>query len=253
MVRATHAPTIDRSFVLDVLARTVAREAEALAFPTVAGRLRPPARAFVFGGVLRNAVLSALRQERLPWRDVDYVVFGLDSDDELYEAFAPDHPRRNSFGGLKLELGGTTIDIWRAELQATIAGQASRVVEPEEFLPCVTLTVDAVLYDPRAATLYEQGFVHALRERTIETGRDSRWIEPWVPYHLAHLAYVRELTGFAIGPGAAACVRTAGSAAVVEAAVRYLESKGTCPHPRDTVASLVAEARTGRGASWTKS
>lgn len=236
--------TLDRSFVLHTFARAFSPEGTALAFPTIAGHLRPPARVLLFGGVLRNAVLSAVVHKRFPIRDVDYVVFGLDSDDELYEAFAAQHPRRNSFGGLKLDVDCVAVDVWRAELEQIIAGQSPRATEPEEFLHCVTLTTDAVLYDPRAAILYEQEFIRAIRDRTIDVGRDSCWIDPWVPYHVAHLAYVRQLTGFRISTRARARVRDAASASVVEQAVRYLETKGTCERPRDAVSSLVSEART---------
>ncbi len=242
-MRATAASALDRSSLLELFARTFPADGAGLAFPTVAGHLSPPARAFVFGGVLRNAVLALLLQKRFPIRDVDYVVFGLASDDELYDAFAQQHPRRNSFGGLKIDVGGVTVDIWRAELEQVIAGQSPHTAEPEDFLHCVTLTTDAVLYDPYARILYERQFVRAITDRTIDVGRDSRWIDPWVPYHVAHLAYVRRLTGFRISAGAAARVRDFATACVIEQAVRYLEAKGRCERPRDAVSSLVLEAR----------
>lgn len=242
-MRAAPASALDRSSLLDLLVRAFTPDGAELAFPTIAGRLRPPARAFVFGGVLRNAVLAPMLQKRFAIRDVDYVVFGLASDDELYDAFAPQHPRRNSFGGLKIDVGGVTVDVWRAELEQVIAGQSPHRVEPEDFLHCVTLTTDAVLYDPRARFVYEQQFVRAITDRTIDVGRDSRWIDPWVSYHLAHLAYVRRLTAFRLGARAAARVRNFATACMIEQAVRYLEAKGGCERPRDAVSSLVFEAR----------
>ncbi len=241
-MRVAPVSSLDRSSLLDLLARAFTPDGAELAFPTIAGRLRPPAQAFVFGGVLRNAALAPMLQKRFSIRDVDYVVFGLANDDELYDAFAPEHPRRNSFGGLKIDVRGVTVDVWRSELEQVIAGQSPHTAEPEDFLHCVTLTTDAVLYDPRARILYEQQFVRAITDRTIDVGRDSRWIDPWVPYHFAHLAYVRWLTGFRLSAGAAVRVRDAAAACVIEPAVRYLEAKGGCERPRDAVSSLISEA-----------
>lgn len=243
-MRSALVSGLDRRSLLNLLVRMFMPDAAELAFPTIADCLRPPAQAFVFGGVLRNAVLARVLQKQFSIRDVDYVVFGLASDDELYDAFTVWHPKRNSFGGLKIDIGNVTVDVWRAELEQIIAGLPPRPAEPEDFLHCVTLTTDAVLFDPRTPIVYEQQFVRAITERTIDVGRDSRWIDPWVPYHLAHLAYVRQLTGFRLSVGAAARVRASASASVIEQAVRYLGAKDSCEGPHDAVASLVREATT---------
>lgn len=156
----------------------------------VVERFARPARAFVFGGLLRNAVLSQRFGRSLPLRDLDIVVFGLSSDEELETRFERDPRRRNSFGGLKVEVLGAVVDIWRAELQLQIAGAGSLAATLESFLRCVTLTTDAVLFDVSEGLLYETGFLRSIQEEIIDVGAASRWLPHWVGYHLAHLAYV---------------------------------------------------------------
>lgn len=238
-MRPVPAPFLDRAFALEVIQRTVERRSIATIVQEVTTRLPAPAQTLVFGGVLRNSVLSEILHKPFPVRDLDFVVFGLATDEELYRAFALEQPRRNSFGGAKLSVSGITVDVWRAELELRIAGQPPQVTNIEDFLKCVTLTTDAVLYDPPTATLYEQGFLNAMSQRMIDLGADSLWVSPWKPYHLAHLAYVHRLTGFRISDRARACAREAASQPVIEEAVQYLESRGKCTNPRAAVVSVL--------------
>jgi hypothetical protein len=242
MVNKTSTSSLDRSFVVESIRHALDQWGIAFTIQRVTSRLAPPAETFVFGGALRNAVLSAILNKAFSVKDLDFVVFGLASDDELQSAFANERPRRNSFGGMKLSLEGITVDIWRAELELKIAGQQPQVASIDDFLECVTLTTDAILYNPDVAVFSEQAFLHTMAHRTIDLGKHSRWIDPWVPYHLAHLAYVRELTGFSISDEARARVSEAASESVVEQAVQYLESRGKCVNPREAVLLLVSEA-----------
>lgn len=237
------APTspLDRGFALGVIQSALEKQGTAVVVQEVASRLSRPAQTFLFGGFLRNSLLSEILRKPLPVRDLDFVVFGLGADDELHRAFKLEKPRRNSFGGAKISVGEFTVDIWRAELELRIAGQPPQVAGIEDFLKCVTLTTDAVLYDPRSAKLYEEGFLRAMSQRTIDLGTRSRWVEPWLPYHLAHLAYVRELTGFDVSDRVRACVREAASEPVVEQAVQYMESRGKSSNPRGVLTSLLNE------------
>lgn len=238
-MRAVPMSSPDRSFALRCIKGVLERSDVAMAIDEVVGHVAAPAQAFVFGGVLRNAVLAEMLQTSMALRDLDFVVFGVMSDHQLHDAFAAARPGRNRFGGMKLGVNGFTVDIWRAELELTIAGQTPQVTSITDFLDCVTLTADAVLYDPRSATLHERGFLEAMARRTIDLGTRSRWLDPWVAYHFAHMAYVHEVTGFALSETARARVREHASTSVIEQAVRYLQSKDTCANPRATVLSLV--------------
>lgn len=241
MMRTAPTSPLDRGFALGVIQSALEKQGTAAVVQEVASRFPRPARTLVFGGVLRNSVLSEILHKPFPVRDLDFVVFGLRNDEELHKAFPLEQPRRNSFGGAKLSVGEFTLDIWRAELELRIAGQPPQVAAIEDFLKCVTLTTDAVLYDPGSAKIYEQGFLRAMSQRTIDLGTRSRWLEPWLPYHLAHLAYVRELTGFAVSDRVRARVREAASESVVEQAVQYLVSRGKGTNPREAVSALLSE------------
>ncbi len=234
---------LDRPFVVRSLQRVFEREFGKGLFLAVTERFQAPARALVFGGVLRNAVLSAVLRKSFPVRDVDFVVFGLANDDQLYAGFRAERPQQNSFGGLKVIVQGLIVDIWRAELALEIAGQPPHVAGIEEFLKCVTLTTDAILFDPQSPTVYEQGFLRAIRHEEIDLGSHSRWSDHWTPYHLAHLAYLRELTGFRISAPARMRVRETATESAVEQAIQYLESRNKCRSPRDAVLALIHETR----------
>lgn len=238
----TSTSSLDRAFVIRSIQSALDRWGITVAIQKVTSRLPPPAQIFLFGGVLRNAVLSAILDKPFPVKDLDFVVFGLASDDEILRAFAAQRPSRNSFSGMKFNMDGITVDIWRAELELKIAGQASQAARVDDFLECVTLTTDAILYHPGEAMFSEEGFLRTMAEKTIDLGLHSQWIDPWVSYHLAHLAYVRELTGFRISDRARARVREAASESAVEKAVHYLELRGKCINPQEAVLSLVSEA-----------
>ena len=239
------APTsvLDRRVVLETLARVFDREGMMPRLSAVTQRLKAPAQVWLFGGAIRNAILSEKLDHYVPIRDLDFVVFNIE-DDALAKAFAPEAPRLNTFGGLKVTLEGLTVDIWRAELQWLIAGHAQPMARTiEAYLNCVTLTTDAVLYDVQRKELQEQGFLRAMSERTIDIGADSHWVEPWVPYHLAHLAYVRSLTNFEVGERARSTVREVATGGVIERAVQYLATGNKCDDPRRVVVTLVQHVR----------
>lgn len=239
-IRATPlTPTL----VLEALERVLTSPQHRSVLRTVCSSFHAPARALLFGGVIRNAVLASVLHRSFPARDADFVVFGMPSDDHLYDALKAFHPARNSFGGLKIQVDGSTVDIWRAELEQQIAGQPPIVQGVDDLLRCVTLTTDAVLYDPNEHIIFEEGFIQAVNTRTIDIGAQSRWIEPWLHYHLAHLAYVHMLTGFALTPQTHRVAREALSESVIEQSIAYLESRHKCDDPRQAVLALVGEVR----------
>jgi hypothetical protein len=241
-MRAPSTSSLDRPFVVRTIEQALDLWGITSTIQKVTDHFTHPVQTFVFGGALRNAVLSSILNKPFLVNDLDFVVFGLASDEEIHTAFAAEQLRRNSFGGMKLSMDGITVDIWRAELELKIAGQQPLVASVDDFLECVTLTTDAILYKPGVVALKEQGFLRTMAQRVIDIGEHSQWINPWVPYHLAHLAYVRELTGFRISDRALARVSEVASESVSEQAVEYLESKGKCTNPRDAVLSLVSEA-----------
>jgi len=206
-------------------------------------RLSGPLEVMVQGGFLRNAVLATHFGIMVPARDLDFVVRGLGSDDELVALFERDEPQRTSFGGVKLEVGGVGVDIWRTQLQMQVAGREPKDDPVSEVLQYVTLTTDAVGYDIVAETLHERGFLEAMGNRTIDFGERSLWIAKWRHFHIAHLAYVRAITGFGLSFRLRQRVLENVDQSVLQQAADYLASRKKYAHPTRCLDALLAEAQ----------
>lgn len=127
-------------------------------------------RAFLFGGFLRELMLSRSRIA-LP-RDIDIVVDGVDVD-ELEEIFGMPPSRTTRFGGLSFKVDCLSVDVWR--LCDTWAFK-ERLVGPICFerLPATTfLNIEAVVAELTFESgsrpdIYEAGFFSAIAERTLD-------------------------------------------------------------------------------------
>lgn len=207
----------------------------------VQARLGSTGRAMLQGGILRDAALQLVLGRDVRSHDVDFVVFGVPSEEDLRRCFSRDSARSNTFGGVKLTYSGLSIDIWRAELQLRCAASSAPEADIHSLLNCVTLTPDAVLFDPVSGELAEAGFLDALNHREMRLGRDSRWVRPWAAYHLAHLAHVYEKTGFRLHDEILERVRAVAADDLVEEARAYLARKGR-PRASGLVDELVSMA-----------
>ncbi len=228
-----------RSAIEAVIAKRMYRDL----IEAVATRFHHPTRVMIEGGVLRNAALAFSLQRDIPNNDIDFVVFGLSSDDELAHHFRDVPYVLTTFGGLKLQLGRRHVDIWRAELQMKVAGVRSRIGSIDDFLQAITLTTDAVVYEIQTGELHECGFYRAINLREIDIGARSRWSPRWAPYHLAHLAYVHHLTGFQVSSPGLARVRSIASPSAIKCATHYLATRKSIASAHRIVDALVRQSQ----------
>jgi hypothetical protein len=218
----------------------------------VVSQIPPPREVMVLGGVLRDAVLRELLGIEKNPRDIDFLVLGMVADVELKYCFENYQSlSTTTFGGVKLKIEGISVDIWRAEQQIKVAGHLppplrSEDESPGEVLKYVTLTTDAIAYHLGRRELYEAGFYSAIDRREIDLGERSQWLPPWVPYHLAHLASVWEVTGFSLSQRVLRSIRETVSPADISQAVSYLEERKRIPDAARVIESLIQEARAGK-------
>ena len=120
-------------------------------------------RLFLFGGAIRDVALMG--DEARP-RDLDLVVVGLNFDD--LPGFLGEHiVRRTSFGGLKLKLDDSWVDLWR--LEDTWAFREKLIEPSPENLPSTTFlssqAIAAEIQGLEVKHIFESGFTSSLRRR----------------------------------------------------------------------------------------
>jgi hypothetical protein len=240
--------SIQEEQVREVVQEFLARPEVLSVIEQVAARLRPPAQAMVIGGALRDVVLRNLLGIEKKMRDIDFLVFGLESNEELENCFkGHDDLSSTTFGGIKLKLDGVSVDIWRAELQMEVEGHAPpherSSCSPQEALKYVTLTTDAIGYHLGDEQIYECGFYRAINRREIDLGERSEWLPRWVPYHLAHLASVWDATKFSLNPRVLNRIRQTVSPPAIEKAILYLEKKKRLSDGERILGALIHKAR----------
>jgi hypothetical protein len=204
----------------------------------VGSRLPQSSQLMVQGGFLRNVVLQSQLGISVRQRDLDFVVGGIDSDEQLAHLFRHDHAHRTTFGGVKLLLQDVKVDIWRAELQMRVAGHQPYTCPLTEILQYVTLTTDAVGYDPAACELHECGFLRAMQDREIDAGPKSIWLLKWLPFHVAHLTFVRSITGFSLSDEIVSRLKTSLTPPVLGQAAEYLRNRKGEPRAEELVHAL---------------
>jgi hypothetical protein len=210
---------------------------------TVRERLSSPLAVMIQGGFLRNSVLARRFGIDFPSRDLDFVVGGLQSDGELIKRFEDKDPQPTTFGGVKLVLDGVRTDIWRAELQMQVAGHEPQPSPLPDILRYVTLTTDAVGYDLDTGMLHERGFHNAIRDRIIDAGECSNWLPRWRPFHVAHLAYVRVITGFTLSALLRQRLRDNLNPKVLREATEYLLTRKQRADATECINVLLSEMR----------
>lgn len=130
-------------------------------------RLKQAGNLYLIGGVLREyRDWEAIRD----LRDIDIIIDIRDRNiwEEILETY---RPKKNSFGGYKLECSALIVDIW--SLEETWAYRERHIVcEPEEYvrnLPrTVFLNLDAIIYDFNENVWYDEKYQEAMDSRVID-------------------------------------------------------------------------------------
>ena len=101
------------------------------------------------GGLLRDMLLNRRSQVSSQPSDVDMVIFGATSIDEIRSRLKDTIHSNNAFGGLKCQVRaeGMVFDLWRVEDHANIAA-APEPHTIEQLLKFNLLDIDAILWDP---------------------------------------------------------------------------------------------------------
>jgi hypothetical protein len=124
-------------------------------------------KAVVMGGLLRDLLLDrGLKIDTKP-SDVDLVIFGANSIDEIRSKLSNTIHSTNAFGGVKCQLhpDGMVFDLWRVEDHTNMA-LAPKPHTIEQLLRHNLLNIDAILWDPATDCLHDCGCLIA-----VETGR----------------------------------------------------------------------------------
>lgn len=127
--------------------------------------IAPGWAAALFGGAARDILLEG--KSACP-RDLDVVTIG-PSLQQLREAL-PFPTTRNTFGGLKLEIHGVSVDIWPLEnTQAFKKHPLGRPATFADLMPTTMFNFEAVVMElSHEAKVHDGGFNECMRTRTLE-------------------------------------------------------------------------------------
>lgn len=149
------------------------------------------------GGVLRNLLVQSMRGLSLDNRDLDLVIDGAGSPDELRAAVQDYWPKRNDFGGVKCRVrpDGLVFDIWRIEDHVNMSlSESPHAIE--ELLRHNLLDVDAVVLDLKTGVLYDGGCMAAIETGVIDLLGPAGVSQQFPAAQAAHIILVGRKTRF---------------------------------------------------------
>jgi hypothetical protein len=162
---------------------------------------------YVMGGLLRNMLLRKLRGLELAGHDVDLVVIGATSRQQLLDGVGEMYVSRNHFGGAKCRgpATGLILDVWRAENHVGMTETTTRPTV-ERLLQHNLLDVDAIAWNCRTGLLHEYGAFAAIDRAKIDL-LPQGVSKSFAGEQVAHLLIVALNTGFSLSDDAQAFVR----------------------------------------------
>lgn len=191
--------------------------------------LPPHCRPFVMGGLLRDMLLE--RVLRIPAKpaDIDIVIFGAASLEEVLGKFADGACSRNAFGGIKYRFRprGILFDLWRVE-DHTNMDQGSKPYSIEQLLRHNLLDVDAILWDPTTDQLHDCGCLQAITSGKIGLASPEGVSRKFVASQVAHVLTVACKTKFPLSEELRSFVAKASGQCAKADVDRILERK--IPH-----------------------
>jgi len=197
------------------------------------------------GGVLRNLLLQCMRGLSLPNRDLDLVVGGAASADELRAAVEDYSPHRNDFGGVKCRVrpDGLVFDIWRIEDHVNMSLE-EEPASITELLNHNLIDIDAVLLDLETDTLHDAGCLAAIERGVIDLQGTAGISKNFAAAQVAHIVLVARKTGFEVSHNAELFIRerlriASNRADVVAIMARKLQTEPT--HAEEALNSLLQE------------
>jgi len=165
-------------------------------------------RVYIMGGLLRNLMIEEFRGFRVRSDDVDLVVNGADSKEELVASVRRYCIRQNDFGGAKCQIrpDGIVFDVWRIEDHVTMSA-TPRPHTVEQLLRHNLLDVDAILLDLQTDYLYDYGCQAAIQRRQISLMGKEGISNDFAAAQAAHIVLTAVKTGFELSSDALQLVR----------------------------------------------
>ncbi len=120
--------------------------------------------AYIFGGVIKDFFLDNKNNHR----DIDIVIEG--STDSFRNSIKEFIIRQNQFGGLKLQVGDLSVDLWELNKTWAIIKEKTKKNEQKKQLPSTSFfNVTAVTYSIRESSfIYDKSFIEFLDSKTLD-------------------------------------------------------------------------------------
>jgi hypothetical protein len=195
-------------------------------FKSLTALLPRPWRVFVMGGFLRDLLLDGLPKDVSKPIDVDLVVSGAQSVDEIRNALGNVNQSTNAFGGVKCQLrpNGLVFDLWRIEDHSNMA-LASKHPTIEQLLRHNLLDVDAILWEPITDCLHECGCLDAIAAGRIGLMGREGISRAFIAAQAAHALVVAYKTNFELSEGVCDFIVTSSQRSAAGEIDRILERK----------------------------
>ncbi len=157
---------------------------------------------------MRNLMIEKIRGLRVRSADVDLVVEGAVSKDELVARVRGYCIRQNDFGGAKCQIRpeGIVFDVWRIEDHITMSS-TPRPHTVNQLLKHNLLDVDAILLDLQTYDLYDYGCQAAIQRGQIRLLGKEGISNDFAAAQAAHIILTAFKTGFELSSDALRLVR----------------------------------------------
>jgi hypothetical protein len=152
---------------------------------------------YIMGGLLRDLLLERVLRIGAKPSDIDIVIFGAESVQDIRTKLGAAILSTNAFGGVKCRLRptGLVFDLWRVEDHTNMA-HAPRPHTIEQLLRHNLLDIDAILWDPKTDRLYDCGCLKAITVERIGLQSPEGISETVVAAQIVHVLTVAHKTSF---------------------------------------------------------
>jgi hypothetical protein len=154
-------------------------------------------KTFAMGGMVRDLFLSRVVKVDAKPADMDLVIFGASSVEEIKSKLGNVSHSTNAFGGVKcrLQRNGMVFDLWRVEDHTNMAS-APKPHTIEQLLRHNLLDIDAILWEPETDCLHDCGCIKAIEAGCIGLMGPEGISERFLAVQVAHVLVVAYKTGF---------------------------------------------------------
>jgi len=149
------------------------------------------------GGMLRDLLLERVLRVGAKPSDIDIVIFGAESVQDIRSKLGVAILATNAFGGVKCRLrpSGLVFDLWRVE-DHTNMGDTPKPHTIEQLLRHNLLDIDAILWDPKTDHLHDCGCLRAITAERIGLQGPEGISKTVIAAQIVHVLTVGYKTGF---------------------------------------------------------